>query len=321
MKIFLLLMVFAWATFLGGAGTQSDSTAMQGMGFATIVFALIFLFIIFKLFWFTFTFVPKMLFLCGAIIFIAYSMGFFNDGKISSLISSDSTQSVNNQSESYDQFSESVKKKSPNTEENLVDEINGTFSNTKKGDFIDKLHELLQGENTGGADINPDEYPEIYGKPRVITGSILRFGRSYVKLYGIDAPDPDQTCADKNGNSYRCGQKSLIWLQDWLGDKDVVCNAWLSGSDNHKVGVCYADDQDLAAAIVRAGWAVAYTQSTDEYLEYEKSARRNMRGLWNGQFYRPEDWRKIKNRKVTVTVTRNKPSVMESAGSFWSIFE
>ena len=72
------------------------------------------------------------------------------------------------------------------------------------------------------------------------------------------------------------------------------------------VGTCSYGPYDIGAAIVNAGWAVAYTKYTDAYVPYEYQAQQNKRGLWQGQFYKPWDWRKIKQRKATVKIIRPK---------------
>ena len=51
LKNIILLVVFASLIYFGGAGTQSDSTSLQGMGFVSVVIGLIVLYILFKIFW------------------------------------------------------------------------------------------------------------------------------------------------------------------------------------------------------------------------------------------------------------------------------
>ena len=51
LKNIILLVVFASLIYLGGAGTQSDSTSLQGMGFVSVVIGLIVLYIFLKIIW------------------------------------------------------------------------------------------------------------------------------------------------------------------------------------------------------------------------------------------------------------------------------
>ena len=94
------------------------------------------------------------------------------------------------------------------------------------------------------------------------------------RLYGIDAPDTDQTCADKNKRSYKCGQKAATWLRDWILDYELECRVMQQDQRGNMAGVCFLGEYDLGAAIVTAGWALAATKYTDIYAPYEQEARR-----------------------------------------------
>ena len=59
--MFFLKKVFLWGLFaalmyFGGAGTQSDSTSLQGMGFMGVIIAFVILYILFKVMWSTVSF-------------------------------------------------------------------------------------------------------------------------------------------------------------------------------------------------------------------------------------------------------------------------
>jgi endonuclease YncB( thermonuclease family) len=57
------------------------------------------------------------------------------------------------------------------------------------------------------------------------------------------------------------------------------------------VAVCRAGDTDLNRQMVLDGWALAYRQHEHRYVGNEATARANRRGLWQGRFERPGDWR------------------------------
>ena len=44
-------------------------------------------------------------------------------------------------------------------------------------------------------------------------------------------------------------------------------------------------------AMVEAGWALAYSKHSLAYVRAEGRAERARRGIWQGRFERPEDWR------------------------------
>ena len=55
---------------------------------------------------------------------------------------------------------------------------------------------------------------------------------------------------------------------------------------------CYYRGIDINAAMVRAGWAVAYKRYSNDYVADEAEARVAKRGLWAGTFQQPEKWRR-----------------------------
>jgi hypothetical protein len=76
--------------------------------------------------------------------------------------------------------------------------------------------------------------------------------------------------------------------------------------------------------MVQQGWALAYVQYSSTYRQVEEDARTNRRGLWQGAFIAPWDWRHKNNKTVilaTVSVPLNAqaillgPSTIEGAPS------
>lgn len=67
-----------------------------------------------------------------------------------------------------------------------------------------------------------------------------------VRLNGVDAPEL-QT---------KAGKSARRWMVNFLADKSVNCD--LNGERTHDrwVGICYADGQDIGAAVIAAGHAL-----------------------------------------------------------------
>ena len=195
--------------------------------------------------------------------------------------------------------------------------------------FWDKLKAIMAPEQSAEGpqgeerevynNINPFDYPSVKGYPRVVRGSVLYLNGYHFRLYGIEAPYPDQTCADKHGRSYSCGAKAITWLQNWLNNREVTCYVLGEVQNGWATAICMVDDgkYDVAAIVTNAGWAVAYTKNTDVYLSYERAAAKARRGLWGGTFYKPWDWYKIKTRKVKITI-KNKGKSDDF--DFWGLF-
>lgn len=55
----------------------------------------------------------------------------------------------------------------------------------------------------------------------------------------------------------------------------------------------FPDGVDLGAEMVRLGWAVA---TVDAYIVEEAEAQAKRRGIWQGDFARPADWRAAHQR-------------------------
>lgn len=153
---------------------------------------------------------------------------------------------------------------------------------------------------------NPNNYPVVYGSVRVINGDTLEMYGKYFKLFGVDAPETSQTCADRQGRAYNCGREAAMWLKSWIGDNELECRVVQQDTKGNMVGTCSYGPYDIGAALVNAGWAVAYTKYTDIYYPYEIQAQANRRGLWQGTFYKPWDWRKLQARKPKIKVIKPK---------------
>ena len=197
---------------------------------------------------------------------------------------------------------------------------------SETGSWLDSIISFFNKQQGGEAqatrevynNITPYDYPSIKGHPRVVRGSVLYLKGYHIRLYGIEAPYPDQTCADNHKRSYTCGLSSIKWLQNWINNREVTCYVLGKVVRGWATGICMVEGgkYDLAAVITGAGWAVAYTQNTDIYVAYEKDAARNRRGLWAGSFYKPWDWYKIQTRKVEVKVEGGKSKGFD----FWGLF-
>ena len=186
--------------------------------------------------------------------------------------------------------------------------------------FFDKIMNFfgVSDDNGESGAFNPTDYPYVEGYARVVTASVLKIGRYYIKMLGIDAPDPRQTCADKHGSSYACGKRALTWLQNWINNRPIRCYVVGNVVHNRTTGVCFTQDgkYDLAAVVTNAGWALAWTQNTDVYVPYERQAAQNRRGLWEGRFYKPWDWRKIQNRRANIKINKT-----NSSGGFFDFLD
>lgn len=127
---------------------------------------------------------------------------------------------------------------------------------------------------------------QVAGTARIIDGDSLYVGSSEVRLKGIDAPEGRQTCTQQ-GRSWDCGNAARDELQALIGSRTVSCKVSERDMHGRLLSFCSAGGRELNAAMVGAGFAVAY----GGYASEEAQARASRRGLWAGEFQRPRDWR------------------------------
>lgn len=135
----------------------------------------------------------------------------------------------------------------------------------------------------------------IRGLPFVSDGDTLGFGDQRVRLYGIDAPEPDQTCRLMGGEA-PIGEWATRTLRRMIGRDEVICYPMSRPSQGRVAGKCHtATIPDLGRAMVAAGFAWDFRrQSHGIYEDDEAKARENRLGVWagDGTCEAPWDWRR-----------------------------
>lgn len=95
-----------------------------------------------------------------------------------------------------------------------------------------------------------------------------------------------------------CGALATAYLRSWIEQAPRVrCVERGTGFYGRIIGVCYLagggalDGLELNAAMVRAGWALAYRRYSDDYAGIEAVARARGAGVWGLDFVPPWVWR------------------------------
>jgi endonuclease YncB( thermonuclease family) len=129
--------------------------------------------------------------------------------------------------------------------------------------------------------------PPISGEAMAVDGDTLRLEGQRIRLIGIDAPELEQTCSDAAGREWACGEKAQTALAAQLASGPLRCDP--DGHDKYgrTLAYCSIGGSDLGAAMVRAGLAVSYP----DYGAEEADARAARRGVWQGRFVMPREWR------------------------------
>jgi endonuclease YncB( thermonuclease family) len=125
---------------------------------------------------------------------------------------------------------------------------------------------------------------EIAGHPRAIDGDTIAFGRVHVRLYGIAAPESDQTCSNAASDLYPCGALATSALLQLVDGEHIICHADSWNLNRRLLATCWRGDLDLGREMVREGQAIAYGHFSTVYLADEDEARAQRRGIWQGIF-------------------------------------
>jgi endonuclease YncB( thermonuclease family) len=138
---------------------------------------------------------------------------------------------------------------------------------------------------------------EIVGVASVVDGDTLQIRGTSIRLHGIDAPETGQTCSTggdvhaAGSEKYRCGRQAALALADRIDRDPVYCEERDTDRYGRLVAVCWLNDEDLGAWMVREGWALAYREYSPDYVPDEELAQAALRGIWRGDFIKPWDWR------------------------------
>ena len=139
---------------------------------------------------------------------------------------------------------------------------------------------------------------DLTGVPRIVDGDTLAIGATKVRLEGIDAPETDQYCINATGVRWACGIEARDKLVAHVAGREIACTS--SGIDAYKrtLATCRLNGEDLNGWMVQEGWALAYVKYSSVYIGAEEDARTHQRGLWQGAFIAPWDWRHRNNKTV-----------------------
>jgi len=131
----------------------------------------------------------------------------------------------------------------------------------------------------------------LVGEVRVIDGDTLQVEGKRIRLHGIDAPEMDQRCLTPDGY-IECGYEAKQILVGLIAEEPVWCRKVDIDRYDRIIAVCESDEgQNLNQIMVERGWALAYRDYSTDYVESEEFARLHERGLWEGDFDAPWDWR------------------------------
>ena len=124
-----------------------------------------------------------------------------------------------------------------------------------------------------------------------------------IRLTGIDAVEYRQDCA-RAAERWACGREARTALEKLAGPGPLHCEFAAKDRYDRTLAVCrsapFPDGIDLGAEMTRLGWAVA---TSDAYMVEEAEAQAKRRGIWQGDFIRPDNWRAAHERTTAALMS------------------
>lgn len=143
----------------------------------------------------------------------------------------------------------------------------------------------------------------IVGRASVVDGDTVEIAGKRIRLNGIDAPESRQYCDDPKGFEYPCGRSAAQALEEFLAaSRPLRCNFVDRDRYGRLVGNCArADGRNIQAWLVEQGLALDWPRySKGAFATQQASAEAAHRGVWQGRFDLPWDWRAANADKVNV---------------------
>ena len=141
----------------------------------------------------------------------------------------------------------------------------------------------------------------VFGQILVTDGDTIRYKGAKIRLEGIDAPEINQQCKTKN-KFWNCGKQASNALKNLVENKPnkkFNCDEISTDKYGRQLSTCFFEEININKWMVENGWALAYRYYSSQYIESENKARLLKRGMWQGDFIYPWNWRKGKRLIAT----------------------
>jgi endonuclease YncB( thermonuclease family) len=131
----------------------------------------------------------------------------------------------------------------------------------------------------------------LRGAASAVEGDVVLIQGRQLRLHGIDAPDPGQTCRTRQGHVYDCGEQARAMLERLLAGREVDCDIHYEAGDGRAAATCRIGGISVAGAMVLRGWAFAAVHLAPDYARLQALAQSRRAGMWAGRVEAPWLWR------------------------------
>ena len=135
----------------------------------------------------------------------------------------------------------------------------------------------------------------IVGRAIVVDGDTLKIGETRIRLFGIDAPEQDQTCVSPDGDEWPCG----LWVTEQVvalvHGRKVSCTPRDIDQYGRVVARCTLNNVDVGQELVSSGLAFAYRRYSMDYDLDEKGAAVRKAGLHAHRIQSPAAFRRARS--------------------------
>lgn len=138
---------------------------------------------------------------------------------------------------------------------------------------------------------------------QVVSGGALILEGELYRLWGIDAPESEQHCAD----GWPVGAVAIARLQTLMHGGAVHCEERERDIYGRRIAVCTAAGKDLGAALLREGLAWPSRQHAEEYFDQQARAKEERLGIHSHLCTPPWIWRAERRRQANYLNSTKSP--------------
>ena len=128
---------------------------------------------------------------------------------------------------------------------------------------------------------------------QIIDGDTIILNGEKIRFSGIDTPELKQTC-NKNGRLVFCGILAKEALLKKIDNQIPTCIKEGKDFYNRVLAECFIDGISLSQYLVRNGYAFAYRQYSEKFVNDEEYAKKKKLGLWSMKFKYPWEFKQNK---------------------------